>query len=926
MPKNPHANFSPVLDGYTGQGAFRFWCQMALPLTYDDSLSYYELLNKVVTYLNNTISDVSAVETNVGRLSEAYNQLQDYVNDYFDDLDVEEELRNVLDKMALDGSLDAILTPLVEEALPDIVDDKIDDVVADQIDNVVAEQISAVVENQLPPLVEENVPDAVTEWLDENVNPVGSAVIVDPTLSISGAAADAKVTGDKTSYLKTQIGYEEITGWSEFTEKQYINLSSTTVTIADGHIVSSTAANNVRYVEVAASEGDKFTVSTTGGGNSPRAYGFVSATGSVLEKANSNTTLTNQLLIAPANTAFLVINDMQGDAKAIYGEYIGVTVNRLDQAVKSLVPSEGTEITHDLVWSNTSSIRSDNGNVIYSADLMTSQLVDITGISCIRFESINTPEGGLRSALAFYASDESFISAVQRFDETTGYRFIEVLIPNEAKYVRMSKFKEETKPFRAFVVSANKYEPNANIIENARNIADIKNQIGYEKITGWSKFNEKQYINLGSTSVTITDGHIVPTTGSNNVRYVEVTASEGERFTITTKGGGGSRAYGFVSATGSVLEKANANATLTNQVVKAPAGTAFLVINDMQGDAEAIYGEYIGVEVNRLDQEVEQLLTDNIKPICSKDATKVYIYVPTSNKKYYIGYKLVKVSNAAQYASGWRLSEIKMLNLDKTGVGNSTIMGTGEWETALAIPYESSTVYMGLGNHGYEEQVAGGFALFIDGKEVGEDDVFDDRAFEEIQLVNKLEMLDPRMAENPNTIGYHTRIDTINGVKKTITIENKLEFTNATSIPISQGYLFMASLERKYPANSDNLITNQFIDNVDYVLTDCSTATFDPSDANHGVGENKPDVTEYKFWGDYFDLWGYAKILRREVYAPRIIGNDHYNQFLPSNTVKNYTNQNKIYMSVCREGDAIAGDIWRMTTEFFMDCGYNPTT
>ena len=58
------ADFTPELQranlqGYTGQGAFRFWCQMTLPIVYDDSLSYYELLNKVVLYLNNTISDVA---------------------------------------------------------------------------------------------------------------------------------------------------------------------------------------------------------------------------------------------------------------------------------------------------------------------------------------------------------------------------------------------------------------------------------------------------------------------------------------------------------------------------------------------------------------------------------------------------------------------------------------------------------------------------------------------------------------------------------------------------------------------------------------------------------------------------------------------------------------------------------------------------
>jgi hypothetical protein len=34
---------------------FRFWCQKVLPLVYDDSLSYYEVLCKVVEYINNLI-------------------------------------------------------------------------------------------------------------------------------------------------------------------------------------------------------------------------------------------------------------------------------------------------------------------------------------------------------------------------------------------------------------------------------------------------------------------------------------------------------------------------------------------------------------------------------------------------------------------------------------------------------------------------------------------------------------------------------------------------------------------------------------------------------------------------------------------------------------------------------------------------------
>ena len=106
------ANFSPIMKGYSGQGAFRFWCQTVLPLVYDDSLSYYELLNKVVVYLNNTIADVANVESNITALHNAYEQLEDYVNTYFDNLDVQEEINNKLDEMVADGTMSSLIVGL----------------------------------------------------------------------------------------------------------------------------------------------------------------------------------------------------------------------------------------------------------------------------------------------------------------------------------------------------------------------------------------------------------------------------------------------------------------------------------------------------------------------------------------------------------------------------------------------------------------------------------------------------------------------------------------------------------------------------------------------------------------------------------------------------------------------------------------------
>ena len=92
---------------------FRFWCQKVLPLVYDDSLSYYELLCKVVNYLNETIEQTNDLTENVDELTQAFNNLQTYVENYFNNVDWQSLVDNKLDEYAEDGTL----TRLLGEAL-----------------------------------------------------------------------------------------------------------------------------------------------------------------------------------------------------------------------------------------------------------------------------------------------------------------------------------------------------------------------------------------------------------------------------------------------------------------------------------------------------------------------------------------------------------------------------------------------------------------------------------------------------------------------------------------------------------------------------------------------------------------------------------------------------------------------------------------
>lgn len=103
-------NYDPRMKTHSGQGAFRFWCQKVLPLVYGDSLSYYEVLNKVVEYVNNVLGD--------GNLSE-------YVNQWM--LDHPEVTTTVQDGaityQKLNSSIRAFVTPEIFGAVGDGVTD-----------------------------------------------------------------------------------------------------------------------------------------------------------------------------------------------------------------------------------------------------------------------------------------------------------------------------------------------------------------------------------------------------------------------------------------------------------------------------------------------------------------------------------------------------------------------------------------------------------------------------------------------------------------------------------------------------------------------------------------------------------------------------------------------------------------------------------
>lgn len=61
---------------------FRFWCQSVLPLVYDDSLSYYEVLCKVVKYINDLIDSDKEIVNDIDGLKADLKIVQDWIANY----------------------------------------------------------------------------------------------------------------------------------------------------------------------------------------------------------------------------------------------------------------------------------------------------------------------------------------------------------------------------------------------------------------------------------------------------------------------------------------------------------------------------------------------------------------------------------------------------------------------------------------------------------------------------------------------------------------------------------------------------------------------------------------------------------------------------------------------------------------------------
>ncbi len=102
---------------------FVLWCTATIPTAFDDSMSYYEALCALYKFIqDNLVEPINNNATVLEQALVAFDELKKYVDEYFDNLDVQEEINNKLDAMVEAGTLDEIINQHIFGELNDKVD------------------------------------------------------------------------------------------------------------------------------------------------------------------------------------------------------------------------------------------------------------------------------------------------------------------------------------------------------------------------------------------------------------------------------------------------------------------------------------------------------------------------------------------------------------------------------------------------------------------------------------------------------------------------------------------------------------------------------------------------------------------------------------------------------------------------------------
>lgn len=247
---NKDINVTPNLEPTTNLGPFKFFALTNFPYIEQtfDTLTNYELMCKIAEELNKFIKNNNATNQNVINLYNAFVSLQKYVNDYFDDLNVQNEVNTKLDQMASDGTLATIINENIfnelntdlenltnkvgSETLPvpdssvskNVVDlsNKVN-VINDDLNNLLLDDIVVFGDSWTDSSISgNNWPNIVSSFLSLTLhNYAKSGALVNGTASkdlvnqITSAKSDDTLIADKVKYVIVLMGINDYDTFSD---------------------------------------------------------------------------------------------------------------------------------------------------------------------------------------------------------------------------------------------------------------------------------------------------------------------------------------------------------------------------------------------------------------------------------------------------------------------------------------------------------------------------------------------------------------------------------------------------------------------------------------------------------------------------------------------------------------------------------------
>ena len=184
------------------------------------------------------------------------------------------------------------------------------------------------------------------------------------TKQSSGFASEEKVNqlGGNVDAVSDSIGgvdLELIT----FTPNNYIVTNASYIPNSGGE-VTMTANNNWRCAAIPCSPNDVFLLNNTGGSSANRAYAWARSDFSVISHSGNGHTCDSETVIAPANAAWLIINDSNTGKNCYKGRSFKYYVDNADKVLKAVIDADIEKISDSLGGVNLTGISFTAGGYI----------------------------------------------------------------------------------------------------------------------------------------------------------------------------------------------------------------------------------------------------------------------------------------------------------------------------------------------------------------------------------------------------------------------------------------------------------------------------------------------------------------------------------------------------------------------------------